>query len=51
MLESSNIQIKYEAQKAYSGLLRHIKDAAFNDKWASIFGYILSSVLDTKPYI
>lgn len=51
MLSSENIQIKYEAQKAFTNLLKYLKDAAFNEKWDSIFGFAWSSVKSSKSYI
>jgi hypothetical protein len=37
MLSNKNIQIKYEAQKAFIELLKRMKDADFNANWAYIF--------------
>ena len=51
MLQSKNLQIKYESQKAYSNLLKHLKDVAFNEKWASIFGYAWTEVINSRGYI
>lgn len=51
MLESTNIQIKYEAQKSYASLLRHLKDVAFNEKWHSIFNYAWEQIQNSKYYI
>jgi hypothetical protein len=51
MLSSANIQIKYEAQKAFSNLLKSLKDTTFNQNWDTIFGFAWNSVKSSKSYI
>lgn len=51
MLRTQNFKIKYEAQKAFIDLLKHIKDSDFNENWAKIFEYAWTEVLKSKNTI